>query len=183
MTPRGAVLRWTAADMKLVALAALLAAGIFLGAGLGAGGAAQIVTTETTTTTVPETTTAPGTTVVTTVQQTTTRRVIVPGTTTSGSSSTDSTPTWVWVVLAILAVAVIGLIVALLTRGGGGGGGAVAPADLRRRLDAAVASWAAQGWALESQTSDSAVLRRDDERMLVSVDQAGQISSRALSGP
>jgi hypothetical protein len=167
--------------VKLAALAALLAAGIFLGAELGAGGAAQLVTTERTTTTVPETTTAPGTTVVTTVQQTTTRRVIVPGTTTSGSSSTSSTPTWVWVVLGILAVAVIGLFIALLTRGGGGG--AVAPAERGRRLDGAVASWAAQGWALESQTADSAVLRRGDERMLVSVDQAGQIDSRPLSGP
>jgi hypothetical protein len=166
---------------KIAALAALLTAGILLGVGLGTGGA-QLVTTETTTTTIPTTTTAPGTTVVTTVQQTTTRRVPIPATTTSGSSSTDDVPTWVWVVLGILAVAVIGLIIALAMRGGGGGD-AVPPAERRRRLDGAVASWAAQGWALENQTADSAVLRRGGDAMVVSVDPAGQISTRPLSGP
>jgi hypothetical protein len=165
---------------KVAALAALLTAGIILGVGLGTGGA-QLVTTETTTTTVPTTTTAPGTTVVTTVQQTTTRRVIVTGTT-SGEKSVDKVPTWVWVVLGILAVGVIGLVIALATRGGGGGPGAIPPAELRRRLDGAVASWAAQGWALENQTADSAVLRRGDDAMMVSVDPAGQISTRPL-GP
>jgi hypothetical protein len=167
---------------KIAALAVLLTAGIFLGVGLGTGGA-QLVTTETTTTTVPTTTTAPGTTVVTTVQQTTTRRVPVPATT-SGSSSTDDVPTWVWVVLGILAVAVVGLIVALATRGGGGGGGpAIPPAELRRRLDGAVASWAAQGWALENQTADSAVLRRGEDAMVVSIDPAGQVNTRPLGPP
>jgi hypothetical protein len=167
---------------KIAALAALLTAGILLGVGLGTGGA-QLVTTETTTTTIPTTTTAPGTTVVTTVQQTTTRRVPVPATT-SSSSSTDDVPTWVWVVLGILAVAVVGLIVALATRGGGGGGGpAIPPAELRRRLDGAVASWAAQGWALENQTADSAVLRRGEDAMVVSIDPAGQVSTRPLGPP
>jgi hypothetical protein len=166
---------------KIAAVAALLTAGILLGVGLGTGGA-QLVTTETTTTTIPTTTTAPGTTVVTTVQQTTTRRVPIPATTTSSSSSTDNVPTWVWVVLGILAVAVIGLIIALAMRGGGGGG-AVPPAERRRRLDGAVASWAAQGWALENQTADSAVLRRGGDAMVVSVDPAGQVSTRPLSGP
>jgi hypothetical protein len=162
---------------KIAALAALLTAGILLAVGLGTGGA-QLVTTETTTTTVPTTTTAPGTTVVTTVEQTTTRRVPVPATT-SSETSTDNVPTWVWVVLGILAVGVIALIIALATRGGGGGG-AIPPAELRRRLDGAVASWAAQGWALENQTADSAVLRRGGDAMMVSVDPAGQISTRPL---
>jgi hypothetical protein len=164
---------------KIAALAALLTAGIVLGVGLGTGGA-QLVTTETETTTVPTTTTAPGTTVVTTVQQTTTRRVIVTGTT-SNAKSVDKVPTWVWVVLGILAVGVIGLIIALATRGGGGGG--IPPAELRRRLDGAIASWAAQGWALENQTADSAVLRRGEDAMMVSVDPAGQISTRPLGPP
>jgi hypothetical protein len=167
---------------KVAALAILLTAGIALGVGLGTGGA-QLVTTETTTTTVPTTTTAPGTTVVTTVQQTTTRRVPVPATTTSSSSSTDDVPTWVWVALGILAVAVLGLIIALATRGGGRGGGAIPPAELRRRLDGAVASWAAQGWALENQTADSAVLRRGEDAMVVSIDPAGQVSTRPLGPP
>jgi hypothetical protein len=128
---------------------------------------------------VPETTTAPATTVLTTetVQQTTTRKVIVPtaGTTTSSSTENSSTPTWVWVVLALLGVAVIGLIVALVTRRGG-----VSPAERRRRLDQGVSTWAAQGWALQSQTGDSAVLQRGGELMLVSVDEAGQVSARPL---
>ena len=46
----------------------------------------------------------------------------------------------------------------------------------------AVASWAAQGWAIETQTDDSAVLRRGAEAMLVSVDQAGHVSTRPLPG-
>jgi hypothetical protein len=164
---------------KIAALAALLTAGILLAVGLGTGGA-QLVTTETTTTTVPTTTTEPGTTVVTTVQQTTTRRVPVPATT-AGSSSNDSIPTWVWVVLGILALAVLGLIIALATRGGGAA--ALPPAEVRRRLDGAVASWAAQGWALETQTADSAVLRRGGDAMMVSIDPAGQISTRPLGPP
>ena len=165
---------------KIAALAALLTAGILLAVGLGAG-SAQLVTTETTTTTVPTTTTEPGTTVVTTVQQTTTRRVPVPATT-AASSSSDSIPTWVWVVLGILALAVLGLIIALATRGGGGAA-AVPPAEVRRRLDGAVASWAAQGWALENQTADSAVLRRGNDAMMVSIDPAGQITTRPLAPP
>jgi hypothetical protein len=52
--------------------------------------------------------------------------------------------------------------------------------DRRRQLDATVGTWAAQGWALETQTDDSAVLRRGSEAMLVSVDQAGHVSTRPL---
>ena len=169
--------------MRLVVLAALFAAGLLLAVGLDVGGAADVVTTETliTTTTVPETTTAPGTTVLTTetVEQTTTRKVIVPttGTTTSSPDESSPTPTWVWVVLAILAAAVIGLGVALITRRGGG----ISPAERRRRLDQGVATWAAQGWALQSQTGDSAVLQRGGELMLVNVDEAGQVSARPLA--
>jgi hypothetical protein len=88
----------------------------------------------------------------------------------------------VWVVLGVLAVAVIGLIIALATRGGGGPS-AIPPAELRRRLDGAVASWAAQGWALENQTADSAVLRRGEDAMIVSIDAAGQIGTRPLGPP
>lgn len=191
---------------KFIALAALFAGGFLLAGGLAFGRATQFTTTETRTatlhetatstvhetttepgTTVTETTattvpeTAPGTTVVSTLLQTTTRRVFVqpPSTTTSGSS-TSSTPTWVWVLLAILAAAVIGLVVVLLTRKGRG---AASPAERRQRLDGAVASWAAQGWALESETADSAVLRRGGERMVVSVDEAGQVSARPLMSP
>jgi hypothetical protein len=37
-----------------------------------------------------------------------------------------------------------------------------------------------QGWALDSQSADSAVLRRGTELMLVSVDDAGHVSTRPL---
>jgi hypothetical protein len=99
------------------------------------------------------------------------------GTTTTSSSSSDTTPTWVWVVLAVLAAAVIGLVVALLARRGG------LPAEERqRRLDATVASWTAQGWALDSQTPGSAILRRGAEVMAITVDAQGQVSTRPLAG-
>ena len=84
--------------------------------------------------------------------------------------------------LGILAVALVIVIVVLATRGGGVSG--VSAAERRRRLDVAVAGWTAQGWALESQSVDSAVLQRAGERMIVSVDAAGQVATRPLSvGP
>ena len=173
--------------MRLLGLAALFAAGVLLSVGLGVGGAADVTTTQFTTSVIEQTTTEPGTTVVTTatveqtttVERTTTRRVLVTtaGTTTSDSESASDTPTWVWVVLGILAAAVIGLVVALVTRRDRG----LSPADRRRRLDHAIGTWAAQGWALQSQSSDSAVLERDGDLTLVSVDEAGQVTTRPLN--
>jgi hypothetical protein len=99
-------------------------------------------------------------------------------TTTSTQESGSSTPTWVWIVLGLLAAAVVGLIVALATRRG--------PAELpeperRRRLQSAVESWTAQGWALVSQSTDTAVLQRGREQMTVSVDPAGQIKAQQIT--
>jgi beta-lactamase regulating signal transducer with metallopeptidase domain len=162
---------------KLAGLAALFAAGLLLAGTLASVGVADTTTTETlpVTTTVEETTTAPASTVVTTVEQTTT---FAPTTgTTTSSSSTDTTPTWVWVVLGLLAAAVIGLLVAFLTRGRGG----LSVEERQRRLDAAVTSWANQGWALESQTAGSTILRRGSELMVVSIDDKGQISTRPVT--
>lgn len=165
---------------KLVGLVALFAAGLALAGGLASVGVADITTTETlpVTTTLEQTTTAPAETVVSTVEQTTTRKVILTSTgATTGSTSSEMTPTWVWIVLAILAAAVIGLVVALLTRRGG-----ALPADeLQRRLEAAVRSWTTQGWALESQRPGEAILRRGPELMAVAVDDKGQISTRPLA--
>lgn len=165
---------------KVVGLAALFAAGLLLAGTLASVGVADITTTETlpVTTTVEETTTAPG--AVTTVEQTTTRRVVVNPTTgtTTSSSSADTTPTWVWVVLGLLAAGVIGLLVALFTRGHG----AVSAQERQRRLDAAVATWANQGWALESQTPGSTILRRGPELMVVTIDDKGQINTRPVAG-
>jgi hypothetical protein len=164
---------------KIVGIVALFAAGLALSGGLVASGVADVTTTETlpVTTTLSETTTEP-TTLVSTVEQTTTRRVIVPTNTgtTSGSSSTSDTPTWVWVVLGLLAAAVIGLIVALLTRHSG-----LSDEERQRRLDAAVASWAAQGWVLDSQTAGSAIMRRGPDLMVVSIDDKGLTNARPLA--
>lgn len=162
--------------VRLSGLAVLFAAGALL-AGLVAarGHAADTTTTEQTT--ITETTTAPATT--TTVEQTTTQRVIVPttATTTSGSEMGNGTPDWVWVVIGLLALGLVVLLVVLLTRRGGG---AVSVEEHQRRLDGAVGSWTMQGWAVDSQTADSAVLRRGNELMQVSVDPAGHVTTRPL---
>jgi hypothetical protein len=158
--------------VKLSGLAALFAVGFLAAAVIVSGGRAQVATTTETTV---ETTTAPGTTE--TVEQTTTRRVIVP-TSTTGSESTDNgTPTWVWVLLGVLALGLVVLLVVVLTRRGGGG---VSVEERQRRLDGAVGSWVAQGWAVDNQTADSAVLRHGGDLMLVSVDQAGHVSTKPL---
>jgi hypothetical protein len=162
--------------LRFSGLAVLFAAGALL-AGMVATGGHAADTTTTEQTTVTETTTEPATT--TTVEQTTTRRVIVPttGTTTSGSESGQNIPDWVWVVIGLLALGLIVLMVVLLTRRGGGN---VSADERQRRLAGAVGSWTMQGWAVDSQTADSAVLRRGSELMQISVDPAGGITTRPL---
>jgi hypothetical protein len=166
--------------LRLAGLAALFAAGLALAGGLAARGEADVTTTETlpVTTTVSETTTAPATTVATTVEQTTTEKVTTPTGTTTSSGSESKTPTWVWIVLGILVLAVVGLIVALATRRRG----EISAEERRRRLDAAVSTWAAQGWAVVSQTAGSATLRHGSDLMVVSVDANGQVDTRPLAG-
>jgi hypothetical protein len=164
--------------LQFAGLAACLVAGILLATAVVGNVQAAGTTTETTS----EQTTVFST---ETVEQTTTRQIILPAPTTNSSSSSSSeTPAWVWVLLAILAVALVVVIVLLAFRGGEGRGSAVPAAERQRRLDGAVASWSTQGWALESQSSDSAVLQRAGERMLVSIDAAGQVATRPYSaGP
>jgi hypothetical protein len=170
-------------QVKLAGLVACFAAGALLaGLPVANGSAADTTTTEATTetTTIVETT-APATTVVTTLEHTTTQRVVVhPATTaetTTGSNSTSTTPAWVWALVGILAVGLIALIVLLARRGGGG----ISPEERRRRLDMAVGTWAAQGWALESQSGDSAVLQRAGERMVVTIAPSGQVGTQLLT--
>jgi hypothetical protein len=167
--------------VKLSALAALFAAGFLAAAVIVSGGRAQVVATRTETTVETETTTTPGTTE--TVELTTTRRIILPTSTAETASNDHDTPTWVWVLLGALALGVVVLLVVMLTRRGGGGGGGVSVEGRQRHLDGAVGSWVAQGWAVDSQTADSAVLRRGGELMLVSVDQAGHVSTQPLPAP
>ena len=163
--------------VRLTGLAVLLAAGALLAVAVGR--AQDVTTTVTTTTVETETTTEPGTTVTSTVQQTTTRRVVVPPptATTASDEQDESVPTWAWVAIGALALGLIILLVLLLSRRGGSG---IPPEERRRRLDASVASWLAQGWAIENQGPDSAVLRRGNELMLVGVDAAGNVSTRAV---
>ncbi|HEV8459610.1 MAG TPA: hypothetical protein VGQ38_02790 [Gaiellaceae bacterium] len=162
--------------MKLVGLAALFAVGALL-----AGTALADTTTTTMETTVEQATTTvePTTTVVvTTVQQTTTRNVIVPGslTTTAANESETTTDWWVWVLVGLG----IFVLVALIFFAARGHDDSVSPQERRRRLDGAVGSWAAQGWALQSQTGESAVVRRGSELMLISVDKAGHVTTQPL---
>ena len=170
------MLRRVRKPLQLAGLVACLVAGIVLATAVVSKGQAADTTTV-------ETTSEPATVFTTTVEQTTTRQIILPSsTTTSSSDSSSETPAWVWVLLGILAVALV-IVIALLARRGGGDGG-VSAAERRQRLNAAVAGWTAQGWALESQSTDSAVLQRAAERMIVSVDAAGHLSTAPFSaGP
>ena len=172
---------------KALALAVCFVAGIAAAGLLAVSGlAADTTTTETTTTTESTTTfvttTAPAetTTLATTVQETTTQTVTAPAATTSGESSSGGTPAWVWVLVAALAVGLVVAIVLLATRGRQSG---LSLEERGQRLDRAVGTWVSQGWAVESDTRDTAVLRRDAERMIVSVDQAGQVTTRSGRTP
>jgi hypothetical protein len=171
---------------RLAALAALFGIGLLLAAVVPTVGIADTTTetttqsttaTEQVTTTVQQTTTAPATTVVTTAT--------VPPTSTSGTdiltpSETSGTPTWVWVLLAALGAALIGLVIYLLTRRGSG---ALPEGERRLRLQGAIDSWTAQGWALLSESADTAVLQRGNERMTVTVEPTGHVSTRAMTPP
>ena len=166
--------------LQIAAAVVTFFAGVLLAGALVAGGHAQDTSTET----VVQTSTEVETTIETqTVEQTTTREVIVPRPTTTATTSEESsdgdTPLWVWVLLAILAVALAVAIVLLFGRGRNTG---VPNAERRRRLEGAVGSWTMQGWAVETQGADSAVLQRAGERMLVSVDASGQVTTRPLAG-
>jgi len=81
-------------------------------------------------------------------------------------------------VLGILAAAVVGLAVALLS-----GRGGISAEERHRRLDSAVGTWAAQGWAVVNQTADSATMSRGSEVMVVSVDEKGQVDARSVARP
>ena len=161
---------------KALALAACFAAGITAAGLLAVGGRAADTTTAVTTT-VPADTSQESTTVTiattTTVERVTTQATVP--TSTAAESSDNSTPVWVWVLLAILAIVLAAAIVLLARRGGHG---PLSSEERGRRLDHAVGTWAAQGWAVETQTLDSAVLQRAGERMIVAVDASGQITTR-----
>lgn len=169
--------------MKPVSFAALFAAGLLV-----AGAAANVVGAQTLETTTTETVTQPQTTTVeqtTTVQETTTApattvvttETVAPATTaptTTSSSESSGIPTWVWVLLAVLGAAVIALAALLFS----GRNAALPESERRLRLQGAINSWAAQGWALTSETMDTAIMQRGAEQMMVTVDPAGQVVTR-----
>ena len=187
---------------RLVLLAqfsALLAAGLLsgialAGCGSGAGGGsvdANITTgsrdRSTAVSTVERTVTA---TQPTTVRQTQTEQqtvttgptIISPNvTTTAQSTSSGETPDWAWALIAVLGLGVVVLVVVLLVRRRGP---EEMPLEQRRQLvAAAVSSWVAQGWAIESQTDDSAILQRDGQHVVLSVDSQGRVTSGPLGPP
>ncbi|HEU5212076.1 MAG TPA: hypothetical protein VFU10_04845 [Gaiellaceae bacterium] len=167
--------------MRVAALVALFVAGLLAAAALAGAETTTSTTTETTTqvsTATQTTTETVAHTTTETVAQTTTRTVPLPAqTTTVSETSVDNTPAWIWLLLALLAAGVIGLLIALFGRRDR----TMPVAERRRRLEGAIGTWVAQGWAVESQMGDSAVLRRGTELMLVAVDDAGGISSRPIS--
>jgi hypothetical protein len=165
------------------ALAALFCAGLIAAFGSGSGNAAGTTTDDTLTlpTTVPQTTVQQTTVQVTLTQTqvTTTSRpgtiVVTQAPTTDTSSSTK---TWALVAIGVAIFALIALIAWLASRHKD------LPADARRRMLAqAVAAWVAQGWAPVSQTDTTAILRRGDEQVVLSVDGRGNISSQPVGAP
>jgi hypothetical protein len=83
----------------------------------------------------------------------------------------------VWVLIAAGGVAGI-VLLAWLIRGRRSG----PSADERHAVaSAAVDSWVAQGWAIESQVEGSTIMRRDGERMMISVNEHGHVMSMPLT--
>jgi LPXTG-motif cell wall-anchored protein len=172
-----------------VALAALFATGMVAAFGGGSGTAANKLTTLTLSTettldqTTTEQTTVEPTTVVQTVTNTQTIRsrpstVIVNPATTAKADTSSGTETWVLVAIGVGIVALIALIAWLASRRR-----KELPGEARRRaLADAVAAWVAQGWAPVSQTDTTAVLQRNGEHTVLTVDAQGNIDSQAV-GP
>jgi hypothetical protein len=109
-----------------------------------------------------------------TLQQTVTRTAVTTSVPAPGASS-GGLPLWAWIASAVAGALLVVLLVWLVRR----------PRKLgleeRRRLVAsAAASWIAQGWAIEQQSAESAVLHRDGERIVLGVDARGRIATSPL---
>ena len=163
------------------ALAALFCAGLIAAFGGSSGRAAGTVTQPTVSVTVDTEPTVPQTTVQVTVTNTQTTITSGPGTVvvnppTTTTDTSSSTQTWALVAIGIAIVILVALIGWLASRHKD------LPADERRRvLGQAVAAWVAQGFAPVNQTDTTAVLRRGDEHVVLSVDGRGNISSQPVS--
>lgn len=117
-----------------------------------------------------------------TVQQTVQQTVTAPPPTTAQltvttASSSSSTPGWVWALVAAGAVGAVALVVWLVS---GGRSHRPSPEERRQSVAATVSSWVAQGWAIENQTENSTVLRRNGQRMVLTFDSDGRMTSSPL---
>jgi hypothetical protein len=102
-----------------------------------------------------------------------------PQTTTASTSESSGTPAWFWVLVAVGGVLLITLLVWLQRRRSRDR----RLAERQRLVAATVAGWAAQGWAIENRTESSAVMQHNRERILVTVEADGRVTSRSLDSP
>lgn len=103
-----------------------------------------------------------------TLPQTVTRTTVTTPASTGESSS--RLPLWAWIAIAVAAACLLVLLIWLIRRPR-----KLAPEERRRLVASAAASWIVQGWAIEQQSDESAVLHRDGQRILLSVDARGRI--------
>jgi hypothetical protein len=92
-------------------------------------------------------------------------------------TTSSETSGWVWVIIAAVGAAVIALMVWLLGRRRRA---EVSLEERSRSLGTTIASWTSQGWVIENQSEDSAVLGRDGERVVITVTSDGRVTSGAL---
>jgi hypothetical protein len=136
----------------------------------------QVTVTTTQQETVQETVTTTETTTTQTTSHLPGAILITPTTTTDSTSSTE-TSTWALILIGAAVIGFVALLIWLAVRHGHKG----VPAERRRQLLAdAVAAWVGQGWAPESQTDTTAVLRRGAEHIVIAVDGQGNVSSQAV---
>jgi hypothetical protein len=95
----------------------------------------------------------------------------------AATTESEGTPGWVWVLVAVGGGLLIALLVWVLRRRSRGR----SAADRERLVAATVAGLASQGWAIESQTSNSAVLRQDGKLVVVTIDPDGRVTTRSLA--
>jgi hypothetical protein len=101
-----------------------------------------------------------------------------PSTTAATQGSTSGTPTWVWVVVALAGAGLVALVVGWAR--GRRHRSQLSPEERQQRIFTAVTSWTTQGWVIENEVGDTAVLSRRGERMLVTVDANGRITTSAI---
>ena len=87
---------------------------------------------------------------------------------------------WLAILVIVLGAGVIAGVV-MLVRRPKAAKSAVTPEGRHARLFDAVQSWIAQGWSVEREENEEAVLAKGAQRMLVAVDAEGRVSTNALA--